>query len=386
MLSTTVKNVFSWQIICLFCFLTSFQMEVTAQPSTFKHTATTSNTTNNYTLINHGRTNGQPNKIIFVTHDYGSGPYVKSPLGVWYTNGKWSIFQQDRKPLPKNAKFNVLVQTTADRGVFVHKATRNNIGGHITTIDDPNTNGKPNAKIIVTQHWGDSRAYNNHSIGVYYQGGKWRIFNQDFGKMPEGAMFNIMVNHTKSFQHTATGSSMKMGHVTNLNHSNTNNASNAFVFVTQCWTSVYNPHPVGVWYSGGKWTVYNEDRVKMPANSKFNIVAFSLNSNPQNDSTPKVTKATLKAINPSVVRGRGRSVEVISFKGTITFNGRGTVKYRFIRSDGAKAPTKSLYFDRAGTKSVSTEWHLGKSYQGWQAIEIISPNKMQSNKANFTIR
>ena len=121
----------------------------------------------------------------------------------------------------------------------------------------------------------------------------------------------------------------------------------------------------------------------MPANSKFNSVAFSLNSNSQNDSTPKVTKATLKALNPDV---RGNCTQVIRFKGIITFNGRGTVKYRFLRSDGAKAPVKSLYFDRAGQKLVSTEWHLGKSYQGWQAIEIISPNKMQSNRANFTLR
>ncbi|MEZ4886445.1 MAG: hypothetical protein R3E32_17040 [Chitinophagales bacterium] len=383
MLVNTVKSVFTWHFICLFFLLSAFQLSANAQPSTFKHTATTSNTTNNYTLIDHARTNGQPNKILFVTHDYGNvGPYVNSPIGVWYTNGKWSVFQQDRRPMPADAKFNVLVQTTADRGVFIHTANNNNTSSHITTIDHPDTNGKPDAKLMVTQHWGASRTYNNHPIGVYYSGGKWRIFNQDRAAMPDGAMFNILVNHPKSFQHTASSSTIQLPHVTKLNHANTNNSNNAFVFVTQCWTSVYNPHPVGIWYTRGKWTVYNQDRVPMPANSKFNIIAFSL-SEGSTAATPKVTSATLSAVNPNVA---GKCSQTIQFKGSISFNGTGTVQYRFTRSDGATAPIQSLHFAGAGTKSVSTTWQLGKSYQGWQGIEILSPNNLQSNRANFTLR
>ncbi len=383
MLVQKVKSSFVWQFVCLLFILSAWQTNsLQAQPSTFKHTATSSNTTNNYTLIDHARTNGQPNKILFVTHDYGSSPYITSPVGVWYTNGKWSIFQQNRKPMPANAKFNVLVQTTADRGVFIHQASRSNTGGHITTIDHPDTNGKPNAKIMVTQHYGTTRTYNSHPIGVYYAGGKWRIFNQDRAAMADGAMFNILVDHPKSFQHTASSSTMQMAHVTKLNDSDTNNAPDAFVFVTQYWTSVYNPHPVGVWYSNAKWTVYNEDRAAMPANSKFNIIAFSL-SEGSTTSAPKVTSAKLSAVNSNVT---GKCTQIIRFRGSITFNGRGTVQYRFIRSDGGKGRTESMTFAAAGTKSVSTEWHLGKSYSGWEAIEILSPNSLQSNRANFTLQ
>lgn len=383
MLVQKVKSIFAGQFLCLLIFLSAWQTnELQAQPSTFKHTTTAANTTANHTLIDHGRTNGQPNKILFVTHDYGNGPYAKSPIGVWYTNGKWSIFQQDRGSMPASTTFNVLVQTTADRGVFIHKASNSNTNGHITTIDHPDTNGKPNAKLMVTQHWGSTRTYNNHPIGVYYSGGKWRIFNQDRATMSKGAMFNILVDHPKSFQHTATSSSMSLAHVTNLNDADTNNSPNAFVFVTQYWTSVYNPHPVGVWYAGGKWTVYNEDRAKMPANSKFNIIAFSL-SGGSTSAAPKVTNAKLSAVNPNVT---GKCTQIIRFKGSITFNGKGTVKYRFIRNDGGTGRTESLYFAGAGTKAVSTEWHLGKSYSGWEAIEILSHNRIQSNKANFTLK
>ncbi|MGB1241005.1 MAG: DUF7452 domain-containing protein [Chitinophagales bacterium] len=383
MLVQKAKSTFVWQFLCLLLILSSWQTNsLQAQPSTFKHKATSSNTTANYTFIDHARTNGQPKKILFVTHDYGSGPYAKSPVGVWYANGKWTIFQQNKKPLLASTKFNVLVQTTADRGVFIHKASHNNTRGHITTLDHPDTNGKPNAKLMVTQHWGSTRTYNNHPIGVYYSGGKWRIFNQDRGAMSDGAMFNILVNHPKSFQHTATSSSMSLEHVTSLNNANTNNAKDAFVFVTQYWTSVYNPHPVGVWYAAGKWTVYNEDLVKMPANSKFNVIAFSLNGG-STSIAPKVTNTKLTAVNPSVT---GKCTQVIKFKGSISFNAKGTVKYRFIRSDGGTGRTESVYFAAAGTKVVSTEWHLGKSYSGWEAIEILSHNRIKSNKANFTLK
>ncbi len=380
MLAQTIKSSFTGQFVCLFILLSTLQINsIQAQYIAFKHTATESNISNNFTVIDDSRTNGKPNKIIFVTHDYGKKPYITSPIGVWYTNGKWSIFQQNQKPLPANSKFNVLVRSEANKGVFVHKANFNNTDAHITTIDHPDTNGNPNAKIIVTQHWGATKTYNNHPIGVFYSQGKWRIFNQGRENLAVGAMFNIMVDHPKSFRHTASASTMQMGHVSKLNNSNSNNSSNAFVFVTQYWAGIYNPHPVGVWYSQGKWTVYNEDRVKMPANARFNVVAFKPIGGIT--SASKVTSTQLSVIPPNICPN------VVEFKGNITFNGKGTVKYRFIKSDGKVGKTKSLTFETAGTKSVNTEWHLNdpELYTGWKAIETLSPNSLQSNHANFSV-
>jgi len=75
----------------------------------------------------------------------------------------------------------------------------------------------------------------------------------------------------------------------------------------------------------------------------------------------------------------------VNFTGSITTNGPGTVKYTFTRSDGPTAPTFTLDFKEAGTQSVSTDWTLGHPsalpvYEGWQAIKILSPNMMESNR------
>lgn len=251
-------------------------------PSTFKHEANSGNTTNNYTTIDNAATNSRAEKILFVTHDYGSGgPYVASPLGVWYQGGKWKIFKQDRQPMPSGAKFNVLSQTLADRGVFIHTAQRSSISGHITTIDNAATNNNPDAKLVVTQNYGTSGPYNNNPIGVYYDSGRWKIYNQNRAAMPVNAKFNIIANHSRAFRHTASSSSTS--HITSLDNSSTNNSPNAFVFATQLWEGVYNPHSVGVWYSANKWKIYNEDRVRMPASSKFNVIAFSLGGSPGPD-------------------------------------------------------------------------------------------------------
>jgi hypothetical protein len=75
----------------------------------------------------------------------------------------------------------------------------------------------------------------------------------------------------------------------------------------------------------------------------------------------------------------------ITFKGTIAVSGACTVKYKFIRSDGALAPLQTANFFSAGTKVVTTTWTLGKSYSGWEAIEVVSPVKVKSGQANFKI-
>ncbi|HKK05278.1 MAG TPA: CARDB domain-containing protein [Gammaproteobacteria bacterium] len=85
----------------------------------------------------------------------------------------------------------------------------------------------------------------------------------------------------------------------------------------------------------------------------------------------------------------GKCPAKITFKGTITANRAGRVQYKFIRSDGAFAPIHTLEFTSPGVKHVSTTWTLGgdklPSYSGWEAIQIVYPTSLQSNKAHFRI-
>jgi hypothetical protein len=172
------------------------------QSDVFVHKATSANSTGHVTDIDHPLSNNDPNAIVFITPNWNpggvGGTYNNHNIGVYYEGSpinKWSIFNQDIATMPNDAAFNVLIPHP-DASVFVHKATAANTSGHITTIDYPLTNNKPNAILLVTPNWnpgGVGGTYNNHPIGVYYTGGKWTIFNQDFAAMPPNAAFNVIV-------------------------------------------------------------------------------------------------------------------------------------------------------------------------------------------------
>jgi hypothetical protein len=67
----------------------------------------------------------------------------------------------------------------------------------------------------------------------------------------------------------------------------------------------------------------------------------------------------------------------------------GRVTYRWIRSDGASTPVQTLIFDGPGSQDVNTSWFLGappgSQISVWQAIQIIEPQGMNSNRAEFNL-
>jgi len=67
-----------------------------------------------------------------------------------------------------------------------------------------------------------------------------------------------------------------------------------------------------------------------------------------------------------------------------------TVKYKWLRSDGAGAPEQTLTYTEAGMQTVNDSWTRGplapgSSTSGWERIEITSPGSALSNKAEFTL-
>ncbi|HPD57928.1 MAG TPA: CARDB domain-containing protein [Smithellaceae bacterium] len=100
--------------------------------------------------------------------------------------------------------------------------------------------------------------------------------------------------------------------------------------------------------------------------------------------------AQLKAVPPSY---SGSCPAKIEFEGFISVRNLTRpplrLQYKFIRSDGASAPVQTLTFNRDGAQPVRTTWQLGgpglPSYTGWQAIKVVYPQDLESNKANFSV-
>ena len=96
----------------------------------------------------------------------------------------------------------------------------------------------------------------------------------------------------------------------------------------------------------------------------------------------KVTEVFLKADDG---RPTGPCPLRVVFRGYITANGPGAIKYTFTRSDGATGPVYIMEFKKAGTQPVMTSWTLGDSrvlprYAGWQAVKVLSPVEIESNR------
>lgn len=99
----------------------------------------------------------------------------------------------------------------------------------------------------------------------------------------------------------------------------------------------------------------------------------------------QVSSVSLRAVDSFT----GKCSKQFDFTGEIKATGAMTVTYTWLRSDGATAPEKTLEFDAAGSKTVSTSWTLGadgNTYEGlWQQIKVTAPTEMLSNKAEFDL-
>lgn len=103
---------------------------------------------------------------------------------------------------------------------------------------------------------------------------------------------------------------------------------------------------------------------------------------------PKVINVTAHANPPSY---HGPAPVNLNFVADITTDGACTVTYKWERSDGAGAPVKTLVFNSATTKHVTTSWMLGGGPGAgtvWQRVHVLTPLPMMSNQAtvnlNFT--
>ena len=168
----------------------------------FVHRATYANSRGDYTYLADSRINGDPDAVVLAEpsqgrDDDGAAAYGRN-VGVWYEpqEQRWAIFNQDRSGVPAGSAFRVNVPSTG-RG-FVHRAGPPNTVGNATYVDDPLTNGEPDAGVSVTQNWnpgGGGGVYNDHPVGVGYDEDvdRWFVYNEDGARMPEGAAFNVAV-------------------------------------------------------------------------------------------------------------------------------------------------------------------------------------------------
>ncbi len=81
-----------------------------------------------------------------------------------------------------------------------------------------------------------------------------------------------------AFIHRAVAANIA-AHTTTINHPHCNGDPNAILIVTPNWNpggvgGTYVNHPIGVYYTGAVWAIFNQDLVAMPLNAAFNVLVI----------------------------------------------------------------------------------------------------------------
>ena len=256
--------------------------------SIFVQRTTAANVVSSTTIIDNALTNYHDNAIFFATPNLNpggvGGTFEIHNIGVAPVAAGWRIVNQDLAAMPLNTAFNVLIPNP-DAAVFVHTASTANIIAHTTVLDYPLTNGNPNAVLFVTPNFAPGGVcgcvYQDHPIGVLYDGTNWRVFNQDGAAMPVGAAFNVFVATPGAavFVHHAALSNIT-SNSTEISNPLANGHPNAILLVTPNWNpgnvgGTTDNHPIGVYYDGIKWMIFNQDNAAMPDGAAFNVYVSS---------------------------------------------------------------------------------------------------------------
>ncbi len=172
---------------------------------------------------------------------------------------------------------------------FTHATGSANITSNYSLLNHPALNANTAAALIATPNYNIGLATGGasypHAFGAFYSPSSWALFNQDFATpMALGVHFDVWAPAAAggSFTHVSSASTA-VGFASTVSDSNTNNLPDRIVLVTQNWsaggTSLYNPHPIGVYYGASKWHIANIDGAAMPQPLGFNVYAQEASPN-----------------------------------------------------------------------------------------------------------
>ncbi len=190
-------------------------------------------------------------------------------------------------PVPAAASDTVTVTSH-----FVWRPTSGTLSGDSTLLDNGATNGKSKDLLFVTPNLTPGGVSPcpclldpMPPIGVWYNGSRWAIFNQDGSAMGTLMSYNVLVvpkaGHAAFAVHATAAS--KHGDYLIINSPATNGNPKALLQVTQVFnpSDVVNPHQIGVRYFKvrRRWAIFNEDGAAMPLDASFNVLVGNAPSN-----------------------------------------------------------------------------------------------------------
>ena len=150
-----------------------------------------------YSIVDHPALNGNPDAIAVSTNYWNpNAVYNDFNYGFWYDGANWNLYTESAAAVPNGAAFFVVANPS--NAVYTkHVATVGNISNNWTIIDHPLLNNNPDGIVVVTHNWGPDGGSNNvvsdKTVGVWYTGSNWALYNEDLSAMPVDIAYDLMI-------------------------------------------------------------------------------------------------------------------------------------------------------------------------------------------------
>jgi hypothetical protein len=168
--------------------INSFAQEITL-------TTTAANTTASRATIEMPALNGNPNAIIIAAPLGNTATLNPHPIGAWYYNGKWNIFNTDHAKLSLGLTFKVEIFPTPDANHYLHIIlTANNPTVSRSALNHPELDFHPEAQVKILQNHG-IYTRNPSEAKVYWDNAarKWYIENVDGTPLFKNSAYNVVI-------------------------------------------------------------------------------------------------------------------------------------------------------------------------------------------------
>lgn len=216
--------------------------------------------------------------------DGAVGIYDNQPVGLSFDNisllKRWYLRAENLAAFPNGARFNVFAPAKGD-GDFQHVVSSGNIAGFTTQLNAAGLNNHADRILLATRDSLDPNGSlydDTHPFAVLYFGfggsANWFITHTDSIDMFAGGTFHLYWQQPSltAFVHRAVPANI-VGNYTLLDHPLLNGHPCARIQATQSANSgVFNAHFVGVWYTGTRWSIFNQDFATMQPNTEFHVV------------------------------------------------------------------------------------------------------------------
>lgn len=164
---------------------------------------------------------------------------------------------------------------------YVHEATAANIQNNWTIIDHPDLNNNPNANIVFSHLFNGT--LNNNINGLWYNGTRWTIYNEDFNvDMEVGTAFVIFIaDNAVVFDHVASVANQGTSNSnTLLDHPLLNGENPGPIAILSNYynpNNVYNNNNYGFTFDTTLFNnrlIYNESFTPIPTNVGFKVMVI----------------------------------------------------------------------------------------------------------------